>query len=386
MDRRDGIEPDWDPRAVCVRADQRAAYDHLRAHCPVAYSDLLGWSLFRHDDVVRALLDHESFSSVVSRHRSVPNGMDPPEHAVYRGLIDPYFSPERVDALEPICRGIVADLLDDVLARGEIELMAEFALPEAVRVQCAFLGWSDALREPLIAWTRKNREATLAQDRPALAALAQAFQELVVEMLDQRRQRGAAPDGDVTAALMRETVDGRPLSDSEITSILRNWTVGEIGTIAASIGILVHGLAERPELQARLRSDPSLAPPAIEEMLRLHGPLVANRRVTTRAVTIGGRTIAAGERVSVNWVSANRDERVFDAAAAFNLDRDPAGNLLFGAGIHACPGAPLVRMQLRVTLEEFLRRTRNVELVPDHAPTLEAYPGSGFARLPLRLA
>ena len=378
--------PDWDPAATHVLGDQRAAYDRMRERCPVAYSDLMGWSLFRHDDVVQVLLDHDAFSNVVSQHRSVPNGMDPPEHTAYRNIIEPYFSRERVAAFEPVCREIVAELMDGVLARGDMELMSEFALPEAVRVQCAFLGWPSTLHEPLIAWTEKNRQATLAQDRSALAVLAQAFQDLVVDMLEQRRQSGAALDGDVTAALMRETVDARPLSDPEITSILRNWTVGEIGTIAASIGILIHYLAEHPALQARLRGQPALLPRAIDEMLRLHGPLVANRRVATRAVTLGGRAIDAGERISVNWISANRDERVFDDATAFNLDRDPADNLLFGAGIHVCPGAPLVRMQLRVTLEEFLRRTRGIDFNPNAAPALEVYPASGFASLPLRLS
>jgi cytochrome P450 len=139
-------------------------------------------------------------------------------------------------------------------------------------------------------------------------------------------------------------------------------------------------------LRERLRAQPSLLPLAIDEMLRLQDPLAANRRVTTRAVNIGGRAIDAGERISLNWISANRDDRVFEDAAAFRLDRDPADNLLFGAGIHVCPGAPLVRMQLRVTLEEFLKRTHGIELNTDDAPALAVYPASGFATLPMRIS
>ncbi|WP_313499840.1 hypothetical protein [Stutzerimonas nitrititolerans] len=84
---------DWDPRSADVLADQIAAYDALRARCPVAYSDYLQWSLLRHADVMQVLLDHETFSSAVSSYPSVPNGMDPPEHGLFRQLIEPYFAP-----------------------------------------------------------------------------------------------------------------------------------------------------------------------------------------------------------------------------------------------------------------------------------------------------
>ena len=131
-------------------------------------------------------------------------------------------------------------------------------------------------------------------------------------------------------------------------SILRNWTVGEVGTISAAVGILVHFLAEHPDLQQQLRDRPSLLPTAIDEILRIHGPLVANRRITTRPVEIGGRKLDAGERISLIWVAANRDGRVFEDADAFRLDRDPAQNLLYGMGIHVCPGASLASLELRV--------------------------------------
>ena len=117
--------PDWDPTAPEVLRDQRAAYDAMRRRCPVAYSEFLGWSLFRHEDVLRVLLDHETFSNAVSRHLSVPNGMDPPEHTAYRRLIEPFFSAEPVAAFEPVCREIAANLTRLLLpalrrARGHV--------------------------------------------------------------------------------------------------------------------------------------------------------------------------------------------------------------------------------------------------------------------------
>ncbi|MCA9067340.1 MAG: cytochrome P450, partial [Planctomycetaceae bacterium] len=146
-------QPDWDPRSEEVIRDQRATYDEMRERCPVAYSEFMQWSLFRHEDVMRVLHDPQTFSNAVSQHLSVPHGMDPPEHTVYRLLIERYFTPERMEAFEPTCRTIIADLTQDALKRDEVELMADVAVPFAIRVQCAFLGWPASLYEPLMLWT-----------------------------------------------------------------------------------------------------------------------------------------------------------------------------------------------------------------------------------------
>ncbi|MEZ6081580.1 MAG: hypothetical protein R3C56_39695 [Pirellulaceae bacterium] len=96
--------PDWNPKSQEVLRDQCAAYDQMRQNCPVAYSEMLGWSLFRHRDIVRVLEDHATFSSQVSKHLSVPNGMDPPEHTKFRSLVEPLFRPAAMAAFEPKCR------------------------------------------------------------------------------------------------------------------------------------------------------------------------------------------------------------------------------------------------------------------------------------------
>src|SRR5690606_30580651 len=123
---------------------------------------------------------------------------------------------------------------------------------------------------------------------------------------------------------------GRMLEECEIVSILRNWTVGELGTISTCVGILVHCLATHLSLQQQLRNDMSLLPAAIDEILRIHAPLIANRRITTRPVEIGGRTLPAASRISLMWASANRDESVFGDPDELRLDRDPTQNLLYG--------------------------------------------------------
>lgn len=380
----DSPQADWDPRTAQVQSDQRAAYDAMRETCPVAWSDYMHWSLFRHADVLRAVQDHQTFSNVVSNRLVVPNGMDPPEHTAWRPIVEKYFTPDRVDAFEPACRAIAADLID--AAKGRVELMDAVAHPFAVRVQCAFLGWPDALSEPLRLWVARNHEATLARDHAAMTRIAGEFQTLIHDTIAARIAEGATAQTDVAVALTQERIHGRLMNEDEITSILRNWTVGEIGTIAASVGIMAEYLASQPELQDRLRADPSLAGPAADEFLRLHGPLVTNRRITTCPVEIGGRSLGAGARVTVNWVAANRDPRVFDDPDAFRLDRDPADNLLYGAGIHVCPGAGLARMELRVVLEELLARTSAIAPDPEQPATPAAYPASGFWSLHLLLS
>jgi len=377
--------PDWDPRSHEVRQDQIAAYDAMRRRCPVAHSDHLRWSVFRHADVLRVLEDHETFSNAVSRHVSVPNGMDPPQHTSFRRIIEPYFDAAAMAAFEPACASIARELVGRLPAAGEVELMADLARPYALQTQCSYMGWSDTLNEPLQAWMRKSHAATLAGERAGMVEVAQEFERYMLALLGERRQAGDAAPDDITTRLLRERVDDRPLSDPELISIMRNWTVGELGTIAASVGILAHYLADRPDIQAQLREQPVLLPAAIDEILRIHAPLIINRRITTRPVELGGRQLAASERLSIVWASANRDEAVFGDPDEFRLDRDPALNLLYGAGIHVCPGAPLARLELRLVMQALLARTRHIALVPSRLPRRAAYPGSGFEELTLRI-
>ncbi len=379
----DKTQSDWEPRSDTVLSNPIKTYDGMRQHCPVAYSDYLGWSLFRHEDVVRALDDHQAFSSIVSSHLSVPSGMDPPEHTAYRRLIERHFEPKRVEAFEPVCRKISTDLVSGLERCREIELVTQFAQRFAVRIQCAFLGWPDSLHEPLLQWVHKNHEATLVQDTGAMATIALEFDSYISLLLEERREAGEAVPDDITTDLLRERIGGRPLNGEEIVSILRNWTVGELGTITACVGILAHYLAENPQVQRQLRANPGLLPAAIDEILRMRPPLISNRRVTTEPVEIGGCKIAAGERITLLWASANRDEAVFGNPDEFRLDREPAQNLLYGRGIHVCPGAQLARLELRVVIEELLEHTRNLALAPGRQSAVAIYPAAGFSALPM---
>ncbi|MEV1130378.1 cytochrome P450 [Agromyces sp. NPDC049794] len=376
-------EIDWEPRSAEAQADQIAAYDAMRARCPVAYSRYGNWAVFGHADNVAILDDPETYSNAVSHHRSVPNGYDGAEHAAYRAIVDRYYTSERMAAFESECRRIARELVRDVPLGEDVEIMSALAEPFANNVQCAFMGWPEGLRMPLREWTRKNHDATLAADREAMSAVALEFDSFITEQLDLRRD--APAELDATAALLHEEIDGRRLTDDEIVSIIRNWTVGELATIAAAVGIMAHFLAEHPEVQRLLRDDPGRRVAASDEILRIQAPLIGNRRRTTKPVSIGGRTIPAGERVIVLWASANRDERVFGDPDEFRLDRDPADNLVYGRGVHDCPGAPLARLELRVLFEEIFAATRSIE--PGHVstPVNARYPTGGYERVHLRM-
>ena len=120
-------QDDWDPRSPAVLQDQLAAYDEMRGRCPVAHSEYLGWSLFRHADVLQVVEDHQTFSNVVSTHLNVPDGMDPPEHTVYREMVDRYFTTELVDAFEVECRRVVGELLGELPRDGSPWDVAELS-------------------------------------------------------------------------------------------------------------------------------------------------------------------------------------------------------------------------------------------------------------------
>ncbi len=379
----DPRKPDWNPRADEVLTDQIRAYDAMRAQCPVAWSDYQHWTLFRHGDVMRVLEDHQRFSSAASSHLSVPNGMDPPEHTPYRKVIEPYFSQQAMSEFEPTCRSIARNLVNS-LPDGELfDVVEKFSRAFALQIQCSFMGWPDSLHEPLKEWVLKNHQATLARDRQALTEVAHEFDRYIHDLLETRRQAGADAPRDVTISLMEETVNGRTMTDEELTSLMRNWTVGELGTISSSVSILLSYLSEHPDLRQSLANHNVALPDAIDEILRMDAPLMSNRRVTTRDVEIGGRSIPAGEKITILWASANRDEEVFGDPDAFCPHKNRDHSLLYGAGVHVCPGAPLARMELRVLMEEFLSVVDTLEPAPEVRPERAVFPTGGFSYLPM---
>ncbi len=357
----------------------------MRGSCPVAHSEFLGWSVFRHSDVVGIIEDAARFSSKVSAaHPAVPNGFDPPQHDRYRSIVDHYFHADEMASLEPALRTIARDLIEAIPRDREVEFIGRFALTYALRAQRVWLDWPLFTETALREWTMRNHRAILAGDRAAMEKVGRDFDETVRRVVAEHRARAHVTD-DVTSRLMREQIDGQPLTDDEIIAILRNWTVGELGTMSASVGILIDYLARHPTLQDQLRAAPEDLPEAIDEILRIHAPLLSNRRVTTEPVELGGRRIEAGQRITVFWDSANRDESVFGDPDEYRPRENAPNNVLYGRGIHFCPGAPLARLELRVALEVLLASTSRIGPATDAAPDYAAYPASGLRTLPLQI-
>jgi cytochrome P450 len=396
---------DWDPRDDSVLRDQRAAYDDMRQTCPVAHSEFLNWSLFRHEDITHVLANPETYSSM-SRHLAVPNGMDPPAHTLYREVLAPSFEDGVMASIEPGLRQIALATVQAWQDPEHVDAVSAFSEPYALQAICAYLGWPLDIWEHLRGWMHGNQQVAFSRDRAAGKVLAATMTGYVQDALDRRRESGeeamesvshyvkeameerrehdAQPTDDITARIMATEVNGKRLSDEEIVSVLRNWVAGH-GTVAAAIEILVYHLAQDQALQQRLRADRTLVPEAIDEILRGDGPLVANRRTTTREVEIGGRQIDAGETLTLMWIAANRDPDVFDDAGDIQIDRDPEENLLFGAGIHVCLGAPLARLEMRIAIEELLAGTKTIELAAGLPPERDIYPGNGFRSLPIEV-
>lgn len=375
--------PTWEPLSPEVLADQLGTYDRMRAACALAESPR-GVTLFRHADVVAAASDPKTFSSATSARRAVPNAIDPPEHAAWRGLIDPFFAPAHMAALEPRVSAI-AQALVAALPRGAVvDAVSEIGAPFAVRAQTEWLGWQ-GIEDELLSWMADNHAATRSGDRARTAAVAAAFDEIIRAQLRRRRESGATPPADPTTALLAATFDGHPLDEADIVSILRNWTAGDLGSLAAALGVVVRFLATHPDVQQHLRAHPEGLAAAIDEMLRIDDPFLVNRRVTTADVRIGDHELAAGTRVYLNWTSANRDEAVFGDPEAYQPERNAPNNLVYGVGIHACPGRPLATMELVVAVRALLQATPNIEPAPDVEPVRETYPLGGWRQVPVRL-
>ncbi len=382
----DPTAPDWNPRGPRVRRDPVAAYDELRSRCPVARGASGAWTLFSHADVTAAALDDRTFSNAVSRHLQVPNGQDGPTHTAYRALVERYFTPERMRGLQPAMEQVAARLVAQLDVPGPIDAV-QVGARFAVRAQCAWLGWPAELEDELLRWMADNHAATRSRDYSRTAEVAQRFDAIIRSLTDSRRDAGPDAPEDVTAELVRDHVDGRPLTDEEIVSILRNWTGGDLGSMALCAGVVLTYLADHPELQERLRSGVSdrELDAVLDEILRIDDPFVANRRITTEPVTVGGRGLAAGDRVYLNWTSANRDPRIFGDPDAFDPEGNAPYNLVWGIGKHVCPGRPLATLELRVLTRAVLAATAAIEPDAERRRERALPPVGGFAAAPLVL-
>jgi cytochrome P450 len=375
--------PPWEPLSEPVLEDQRGSYDRMRAACPVAESPR-GVTLFRHADVVAAAADPATFSSAASAYRMVPNSLDQPEHTAFRAAIEPFFTPERMRALEPRVRRIAHEIVGALSRGSAIDAVTEIGYPLAVRAQADWLGWH-GIEDRLLAWMAENHAATRSRDRSRTVAVAAAFDDIVLAQVQRRRQMGSAAPKDPTTELLTVIVNGGLLRDADIVSILRNWTAGDLSSMAAAVGVVLSFLATHSEVQEVLRAHPENMAAAIDEMLRIDDPFLVSRRVTTVATHVAGFAIEPGKRIYLNWTSANRDEAVFGDPDAYRPGEHAANNLVYGTGVHVCPGRPLATLELVVAVQTLLEMTAGIELAADAGSVRETYPLGGWRRILVRL-
>jgi len=368
--------------------DLRAYTDELRPRYPVVRNTAGERVLLRHDLVTAAALDDATFSSGVSRHLQVPNGLDGDGHTAFRQVLDPFLSAEALAPFVPVFEQVAADLATSAPRGVSLDAVTDIGARFAVRGQSAWLGWPAELEERLVGWVAENHAATRSGDRLWTQDVAEAFDELILSVLEPRRAAAAGGEpGDVTVELMRARVHGRALTDDEIVSVLRNWTGGDLGSIALCVGVLVHHLASHPDLQDRLRAGVGDAEfdAVIDEILRIDDPFVSNRRITTCPVTLAGVEVPAGARVKLHWTSANRDEAVFGDPDDFDPEGHAAANLVYGVGRHACPGRLLATLELRIALRALLAATASISLDPERPAEREVAPVGGWASVPVLL-
>ena len=342
-------------------------YRHLRDEAPVYYNaDVDFYALSRFDDVMNAHLDPGTFSS---SHGVTIEGIDsgqpflivkdPPEHTWHRKIVSRVFTPRRIGGLEPFVRETAAGLLDKHSSSDGFDAVTDFSFRLPLDVIGALIDIPAEMRQEVheksdILNARDGTEIAPDAAVQASAALVQMFAGLVA----QRRKH---PGDDVISMLMAtEVVDDegrtRMLADDELAFRFLELAFAGHETVAKLIANGVVALAWYPDARRELATDPDLIPAAVEELLRWDPPSQYQGRWTTKPVDLHGKTIPADKRVVLLTGSATHDERRFDDPERFDIHRRIDRHVSFGFGIHLCLGAALARLELRIAIEELLKR------------------------------
>lgn len=339
----------------------------MRTGCPVAHSEKHGgfWVVTDYEDVLAVAQDWETFSSAHGLTvpvapiavRNLPVEIDPPLQRVFKRLITPYFTPAAVAAWEGRTRELVNRFIDSFVDAGRCDFMADFARPYPA--QSFFDVAINAPAEDVdkVAYFA-SKSAT--PDDPEAAACWVGLSEWIDNFLEQRRKQ--PPKGDVVDAILNAEIEGRPITKEEIIGTVQLLILGGLETTAGVLGSVMVRFCQHPEVAARLRDDPALIPRAVEELLRLDGSFICIARTVTADTEVRGHQIKKGEKVIIYWASAGRDETEFPDPESFRLDRESNRHLAFGAGPHRCAGSNLARLNIRVALEELLRRLDDLHL------------------------
>lgn len=348
-------------------------YRRMRDEAPLYYSEKYEfWALTRYADVSAAIRDHETFSSAKGVTLEIvkaaaagdtdnPTGkiiisLDPPEHERMRKLVNRVFTPRAVTALESLVR----ETIDHYVSRldpSSFDAVADFAALFPVEIITTMLGVPAEDRQQLRLWLDKGLEregfGMSDESMDAIFKSAAYYYDLI-------QQRRAKPQDDMISGLIEAEIvedgDVRRLDDIEITGFCTLLGGAGAETVTKLVGNAVVVFADNPDQWRKLQDDRSKIPAAFEELLRYEGPSQYQIRTTTRDVTLHGKTIPAGDPVILINGAASRDERFFQDADRFDIDRERkvGYNLNFGYGIHSCLGAALARMEGRMALDTLI--------------------------------
>lgn len=398
VDRLTALIFDPDPK---LRADPYPNYHRLREVAPVHRSPAGFWLVSRYRDCSAALRDNsfghddsglpESARGILLEEGKRQQGMlrmNPPDHTRLRNLIGKAFSARMVAKLETRIREIVDRLLTEALEAGEVDLIDAFAYPLPLTVMSELLGVPDADFETFKSWSRAlargvDPEFTLtpeeieARERASVEFTAY-FRELLVE-------RRANPGEDLVSQMAVAEERGDVLTEAELLVTCVQLIVAGHETTVNLIGNGTLALLRNPDELRRFREDPSIAPSAVEELLRYDSPVQFGVRQALEEIDLDGCTIAPGDFVALVLGAANRDPEVYPEPDRLDLTRNGERHLSFGFGIHFCLGAPLARLEGQIALSELLRRAPALELTRE--PEQNAGFGlRGLKELPVRLA
>lgn len=384
-----------DLRLLSEELNPFPVYAEMRQNAPVYFNkDFRNWNVFRYADVQRVLSDHERFSSQFRQNGNYNPNMpfnasmissDPPRHRKLRTLVTQAFTPRAVESLAPRIQQIVDEHLQPCLVAGKMDAIGDLGYPLPVIViaemlgipaedRLRFKGWSDEVVQ------MGNRGGNIDHhqaDQSAIMEMSAYF----MNMIDQRRKHAGE---DLISGLLAAQLDGEKLELIDLLGFCALLLVAGNETTTNLIGNALLTFAERPETWERLHGNPELVPQAVEEVLRFRSPVQSMFRVTKEPINIAGQELPARAPV-VAWIgSANRDEAMFPNANRFDLDRQPNRHLAFGQGIHYCLGAPLARLEARITLTTMLKDIEMIRLAPQ--AELERLPSNlvfGLRSLPL---
>ncbi len=388
------------------KADPYPYYARLRDEAPVVAvtlpNRLTVWLVTRYDDVATVLRDEHFVKDPSNALTSAQAGRlaklrgpfqslrrnmlssDGADHTRLRDLVQRAFTPALVEGMRGRVQAIADRYLDEMLGRADPDLIRDYALPIPTTVIAEMLGVPVEDRHRFHRWTRTILlSSTTRWGQWTSMPAVWAFLRYIRRLIERRR---ATLRDDLVSALIRAEQAGDRLSEDELVAMVFLLLVAGHETTVNLIGNGTLALLEHPEQLARVRDDPKLIRPAVEELLRFASPVeMATRRFAREDITVAGVTIPRGELVLAVIASANRDGRQFPDPDRLDVGREPNRHLAFGLGPHYCLGAPLARLEGQIAVQTLLRRAPGLGLAvpPDRVRWRGGLIVRGLEALPL---